>query len=226
VALLALLRGRILGGRIIFMSEESLSFDLIHPQPLLIVISGPSGVGKDAVIRALQKRDLPLHFVVTMTSRAPRNGEQDGVDYLFVTRERFQELVAQDEFLEHAMVYNDYKGIPKPQIREAMDSNKDVILRVDVQGAQTLRGLCPEAVLIFLIPTNQKEWFERLRSRKSETPETLALRLKTAVHELEHLPNFDYVVVNTQDRLDETVDTIVSIIKAEHHRVHPRKVSL
>ena len=208
------------------MTDESLSFDLFHPQPLLVVISGPSGVGKDAVIRSLQKRDLPLHFVVTMTSRAPRSGEIDGVDYIFVTHEKFEELVAQDEFLEHAVVYNDYKGIPKPQIRQALNSNQDVILRVDVQGAQTLRRLCPDAVLIFLIPTNQREWFERLRNRQTETTESLALRLNTAVSELEHLPAFDYVVVNTQDRLEETVDTIVSIIQAEHHRVHPRKVTL
>lgn len=208
------------------MSDESLSFDLIHPQPLMVVISGPSGVGKDAVIRELQKRDLALHFVVTMTSRTPRDGEMDGVDYWFVTREKFQELIEQNEFLEHAVVYNDFKGIPKSQIRDAMDSSKDVILRVDVQGAQTLRHLCPDAVLIFLIPTNQKEWFERLRNRRSETPESLALRLNTAEEELEHLPEFDYVVVNTQDHLEETVDTIVAIINAEHHRVHPRKVSL
>jgi guanylate kinase len=208
------------------MSDESLSFDLIHPQPLLVVISGPSGVGKDAVIRALQQRELPLHFVVTMTSRAPRNGEVDGVDYLFVSRDKFQELVAQDAFLEHAVVYNDFKGIPKSQIREAMDSNKDVILRVDVQGAQSLRKLCPDAVLIFLIPTNQREWFERLSNRKTETADSLALRKKTAVEELEHLAEFDYVVVNTQDHLEEAVDTIVAIINAEHHRVHPRKVSL
>jgi guanylate kinase len=208
------------------MTDESLSFDLFHPQPLLVVISGPSGVGKDAVIRELQKRDRPLHFVVTMTSRAPRDGEVDGVDYQFVTREKFEALIAQEDFLEHALVYDDYKGIPKSHIREAMNSKKDVILRVDVQGAQTLRSLCPDAVLIFLIPSHQKEWFERLHKRKSETEESLALRLKTAVKELEHLPEFDYVVVNTQDRLHETVDTIVSIIDAEHHRVHPRKVDL
>ena len=208
------------------MTDETLSFDLFHPQPLLVVISGPSGVGKDAVIRSLQKRDIPLHFVVTMTSRAPRSGEVDGVDYIFVSHEKFEELVAQDEFLEHAVVYNDYKGIPKPQIRQALNSNQDVILRVDVQGAQTLRRLCPDAVLIFLIPTNQKEWFERLRNRQTETPESLALRLNTAVSELEHLSAFDYVVVNTHDRLEETVDMIVSIIQAEHHRVHPRKVTL
>lgn len=208
------------------MSDESLSFDLYHPQPLLIVISGPSGVGKDAVLKALQARNLPLHFVVTMTSRKPRDGEKDGVDYFFVTREKFETLIEQGEFIEHAVVYEDYKGIPKSQIREALASQRDVVLRVDVQGASTLRKLCPDAVLIFLIPTNQKEWFERLRNRMTETTESLALRLNTAEKELEYLSEFDYVVVNTQDRLDEAVNTIVSIIDAEHHRVCPRKVSL
>ncbi len=206
--------------------EDSLSFDHYHPQPLLVVISGPSGVGKDAVLKSLQNRQMPLHFVVTMTSRPPRSGEVEGVDYFFVSKEQFENLIEQDEFLEYATVYQDYKGIPKQQIRQAMESQKDVILRVDVQGAKTLRKLCPESVLIFLVPTNQKEWFDRLRNRKTETPESLALRLKTAAEELEHLPDFDYVVVNTQDRLEETVNTIVSIIEAEHHRVHPRKVTL
>lgn len=208
------------------MSDETLSFDLFHPQPLLVVISGPSGVGKDAVLKAMQQRGLMLHYVVTMTSRAPRNGEVEGVDYFFVSREKFEDLIGQDEFIEYANVYNDYKGIPKSQIREALASQRDVILRVDVQGAKTLRSLCPDAVLIFLIPSNEKEWLERLRSRKSETAESLALRLKTAKKELENLGEFDYVVVNAQDRLKETVDTIESIIRAEHHRVEPRKVSL
>ena len=208
------------------MSDETLSFDLFHPQPLLVVISGPSGVGKDAVLKALQQRGLVLHYVVTMTSRAPRNGEVEGVDYFFVSREGFEALIEQDEFIEYANVYNDYKGIPKSQIRQALASQRDVILRVDVQGAKTLRGLCPDAVLIFLIPSNEKEWLERLRSRKTETTESLALRLETAKKELENLGEFDYVVVNAQDRLKDTVDTIEAIIRAEHHRVEPRKVSL
>lgn len=208
------------------MADEPLSFDLIHPQPLLVVISGPSGVGKDAVLKSLQKRDLPLHFVVTMTSRKPRAGEEEGVDYFFVTRETFETLIQQNEFLEYAHVYEDYKGIPRSQIREAMRSTRDVILRVDVQGAKTLRALCPDALLIFLVPTNEKEWFDRLRNRKTETPESLALRLKTARQELQYLAEFDYVVVNAENRLEDTVDTIVAIIKAEHHRVHPRKVTL
>jgi guanylate kinase len=208
------------------MSDESLSFDLYHPAPLLIVISGPSGVGKDAVLKAMQARRLALHFVVTMTSRQPRDGEVDGVDYFFVSREQFKALVEKDEFIEHAVVYGDLKGIPKTQIRQALASQKDVILRVDVQGAMTLRRLCPEAILIFLIPTHEKEWFERLRNRRTETPESLALRLETAREELEYLGAFDYVVVNAQDRLEETVDTILAILEAEHHRVVSRRVSL
>lgn len=208
------------------MSDQSLTFDLYHPEPLFIVISGPSGVGKDAVLKELQKRNLNMHFVVTMTSRPKRKGEQEGVDYFFVSKQKFEELIKQDEFLEHATVYEDYKGIPKSQIRDALNSKKDIILRVDVQGAMTLRELCPEALLIFLIPSNQEEWLNRLDNRKTETSESLALRRKTAQQELEYLSKFDYMVVNAQDRLDETVDTIVAIIEAEHHRVVPRKVSL
>jgi guanylate kinase len=206
------------------MADETLSFDLYHPQPLMIVISGPSGVGKDAVVKSLQKRNLSLHFVVTMTSRPPRNGEVHGEDYFFVSRDTFEKLIEEDGFIEYATVYGDYKGIPKNQIREALASNRDVILRVDVQGAQTLRRLFPEAVLIFLIPTNEREWLERLRNRKTETAENLELRLKTAREEIAQLHDFDYVVVNAHDRLEETVNTIVSIIDAEHHRVVPRKI--
>lgn len=207
------------------MLDETLSFDIIHPAPLLIVISGPSGVGKDAVVKALQRRRPSMHFVVTMTSRAPRKGEQEGVDYFFVSRARFEELINQGEFIEHAIVYGDYKGVPKSQIRDALISQLDVIMRVDVQGAMALRGLYPDALLIFLIPSSQKEWLGRLRSRESETTDSLALRLNTAKKELEYLSEFDYVVVNAQDKLDDTVSAIIAIIDAEHHRVVPRKVT-
>jgi guanylate kinase len=205
---------------------DTLSFDLYHPQPVMVVISGPSGVGKDAVVKAMMERNLPLHFVVTMTSRAPRDGEVDGKDYIFTTREHFEELVQQGEFLEHALVYKDYKGIPRTQIRAALESGKDVILRVDVQGASTLRRLCPEAVLVYLIPENERDWLERLMNRKTESAEELRLRIRTARSELEQLAMFDYVVVNAQHRLQEAVDTILDIINSEHHRVHARKVCL
>jgi guanylate kinase len=205
------------------MEKATLSFDVYHPQPLLVVISGPSGVGKDAVVKAMQKRGQSFHFVVTMTSRAPREGEEDGVDYFFTSKEHFEELIAAGGFIESAMVYGDYKGIPKEQIRTAFASGKDVILRVDVQGAKTLRDLCLEVVLIYLIPSNEEEWRHRLRNRKTETEESYRLRIETARRELEQLSWFDYVVVNADDRLEEAVDDIIAIIDAEHHRVHPRK---
>jgi len=205
---------------------ERLSFDVPQPKPLVVVISGPSGVGKDAVLKEMQAQNLPFHFVVTMTSRAPRKNEVDGVDYIFTTREHFKELIRQDEFLEYALVYDDYKGVPKSQIRAALASGKDVVLRVDVQGAATLRHLCPSAVLIFLTPDNQDEWLARLNSRQTETPESLAVRILTARSEMQEVVNFDYLVVNAHDRLRDTVETIHHIIIAEHHRVQPRETCL
>ncbi|MCX8026043.1 MAG: guanylate kinase [Thermanaerothrix sp.] len=191
-----------------------------------MVLSGPSGVGKDTVLQALKKRNLPLHFVVTATDRPPRPGEVDGVDYIFVSREEFERMIAADEMLEYAVVYGDYKGVPKAQIRQALASGKDVILRVDVQGAARLRALCPEAVLIFLAPANVREWYQRLINRHSETPETLQRRIEAVRRELTYLDMFDYVVVNRQDHLEQAVDQIVAIIQVEHLRVHPRRITL
>ena len=208
------------------MEAESISFDLYHPQPLLIVISGPSGVGKDAVVRTLQRREAALHFVVTATSRVKRENEVNGVDYIFVSEAEFEQMIKNDELLEYAVVYDQYKGIPKSQVRDALQSGKDVIMRIDVQGAATIRKLCPEAVLIFLIPSNQEEWIQRLIERQSETSDSMRLRVITARQELTRLSEFDYVVVNAQDCLDDAVDAIEAIIDAEHHRVVPRSISL
>lgn len=208
------------------MTSDPISFDLYHPRPLLVVISGPSGVGKDSVLMALKKRQTALHFVVTATTRPPRPDERDGIDYFFVSLEEFERMIAEDELLEYAVVYNQYKGIPKAQIRAAFESGKDVILRVDVQGAARLRSLYPEAVLIFLIPTSQEEWLERLKNRNTETPENLFLRLQTARHELDCLPMFDYIVLNAHDQLEQAVDTIIAIINAEHHRVCHRQIQV
>ncbi len=204
--------------------DEPLSFDLYHPEPLMIVISGPSGVGKDSVLHALMKRSLPMHFVVTATTRSPRPDEVDGRDYFFVSLQEFERMIAADELLEYAVVYNQYKGIPKKQIRKAFESGLDVVLRVDVQGAARLRSLYPQAVMIFLIPSSQAEWIDRLEKRNSETPENLVLRLQTARRELDSMKTFDYVVLNAHERLEEAVDNIVAIIQAEHHRVEHRKI--
>ena len=207
------------------MAENNL-FDLVKTEPLLIVISGPSGVGKDTVIQHMKERNLPFHFVVTATTRSPRETEVHGVDYFFLTSDEFAEMIEMDELLEYAIVYNDYKGIPKQQVREALASGKDVVMRIDVQGAATMRKLYPEALLIFLTTKDEEELANRLRARQSESSEKLKLRIATSRQELKRVEIFDYVVVNRESQLDETVDTIDAIIRAEHHRVHPRKVTL
>lgn len=205
------------------MYEEMLSR---RKQPLLIVISGPSGVGKDTVIERMKERGLPFHFVVTATTRPRRPDEIDGVDYFFVSHEEFERMIESDELFEHAIVYEDLKGIPKHQVEEAFNSGKDVVIRLDVQGAKTVRAKCPEALMIFLSTRNEKELIERLKARRTETDESLSLRIETALKEFGFVASFDYYVVNADCKLDETVDTVLSIIKSEHARTVPRKVSL
>jgi guanylate kinase len=195
-------------------------------EPLLIVISGPSGVGKDTVLQRMKERRMPFHFVVTATTRPPRAGEVHGRDYFFLSTDEFAEMIEQKELLEWARVYNDYKGIPKQQVRDALASGHDVVMRLDVQGAATVRELSPGAVMIFLAPASEEELVNRLRERKTETPEGLKLRIATARRELHRMGEFDYYVVNPDMALETTVDRIIAIIEAEHSRVHPRKVSL
>ena len=201
-------------------------YSLPRQEPLLIVISGPSGVGKDTVIQRMKERNLPIHFVVTAATRPPRPNEVHGRDYYFYSHDEFAEMIEKGELLEYAIVYNDYKGIPKAQVRDALDTGKDVIMRLDVQGAATIRKLCPDTLMIFLTVTDEDDMVNRLQERKTETPEGLKLRIATARQEMTHVDSFDYVVINHQNHLDETVDIIISIIEAEHHRVTQRKVTL
>src|SRR5512133_1274297 len=201
-------------------------FNVHHPQPLLIVISGPSGAGKDTVLQRMIERELPFHFVVTATTRPRRPTEVHGKDYFFVSKEEFARMIDEDELIEYAVVYGDYKGIPKQQVREALATGQDVVMRVDVQGAETVRKLVPNAVLIFMTVDNEQELERRLRERKTETVEELALRIATARKELLRVDAFDYVVVNADDHLDQAVDTIQAIITSEHQRVKQKKVTL
>ena len=201
-------------------------YNVHYPQPLLIVISGPSGAGKDTVMQRMKERGLPFHFVVTATTRPQRANEVHGRDYFFVSKDEFARLIDQDELIEHAIVYGDYKGIPKQQVREALASGKDVVMRIDVQGAETVRKLAPEALMIFITTENEHDLVRRLETRKTETADSLALRIATARKELNRVEAFDYVIVNREFHLDETVDTIRAIIDAEHHRVKQRKVEL
>lgn len=196
------------------------------PDPFLIVLSGPSGVGKDALIRRMKERGNPLHYTVTATTRRKRASEKDGVDYIFLSEEQFQQMVQKGELLEWAKVYGQYYGVPKPQIKEALDNGKDVIIKTDVQGAATIKSMAPQALLIFIMPPSMKELERRLMERGTERGAPLGMRLKAAQDEMKQLPLFDYVVINHNDRLEETVATIESIIMAEKHRFPPRKVVL
>jgi guanylate kinase len=194
--------------------------------PLLVVVSGPAGVGKDSLIQRMKERECNLHFVVTATDRPPRQGEVHGIDYFFLTTEEFLCMEQDGELLEHAIVYGQHKGIPKQQVREALGSGKDVIMRVDVQGAATVRRLAPEAVLIFLTASSEEELEQRLRDRGGDSPEQLRRRIATAKEETRRQSEFDYVVVNQDSELDRAVDDVIAIITAEHCRAKPRVVML
>jgi guanylate kinase len=198
---------------------EALYQSLHNPRPVLVVISGPSGVGKDSVLQELKGANYPFYFVITATTRPRRPAERDGVDYHFVTVGEFAEMIENNELLEHAVVYGDYKGIPKKHVREALASGKDVIMRIDVQGAATIRRLVPNAITIFLTAESEEKLVRRLQERKTEEADQLKMRIVTARGELQRIVEFDYVVINHEDALTATVDQVLSIIKAEKSRV-------
>jgi len=198
----------------------------LQDDPLLLVISGPSGVGKDTIARKLLASRDTFNFVVTATTRPPRTGEVHGKDYFFVSQDEFARMIDEDELLEYAVVYNDHKGVPKQQIRDSLDSGKDVVMRVDVQGAATIRSLVPNAVFVFLSAESEESLIRRLKDRKSESSEGLSLRIATARKEMNRVSEFDYLVVNADGLQSEAVRRILCIIDAEHQRVARESVSL
>lgn len=190
--------------------------------PLLVVISGPSAVGKDSVVRRMQELGHPFRFLVTTTTRPKREGEVNGVDYHFFSEDVFLRMIEGEEFLENAVVYGQHKGILKTHAREALAIGQDVIVRVDVQGATTVHGLVPQAVLVFLTTASEEELVVRLRRRGTESETELDLRIRMAREEMKRRDEFDYVVVNADGMLDDAVEQIVSIIRAEKCRVRQR----
>jgi guanylate kinase len=198
----------------------------LPPPPLLVVISGPSGVGKDSILGRMRSIGMPFHFVVTATSRPIRPGERDGYDYHFVSREQFEGFIQENELLEWAEVYGQYKGVPKFEVRRALASGKDVVLRIDVQGAATIRRIAPEALLIFVAPGNPDELRARLLARHTESPEEIERRLAVVRTEMVAISDFDYLVINRDDALDDAAHQIRAIVEAEKHRVRPRRVQL
>lgn len=198
---------------------QALYAGLKAPRPVLVVVSGPSGVGKDATLERMKLHGHDFHFVVTATTRPIRPGEVDGVNYHFVSVGEFADMIERGELLEYATVYGDYKGIPKRHVREALASGMDVIMRIDVQGAATIRQLVPNAVTIFMTAENEDELVRRLNERKTEPADKLKMRIATARQELKRIVEFDYVVVNRECMLDETVSQVRAIIIAEKSRV-------
>ena len=182
---------------------------------LIVVISGPSDAGKDSVVKALLKRDRKLCFVVTTTTRPMRQDEIQGRDYYFVSQSNFERMLSAGEFVEHAIVYGDYKGITRKDIQEAIGSGCDVVLRLDVQGAATIKNLYKESVLLFLTPGSKDQLLIRLQSRKSETSNSIQERITTAFEEDSRRDEFDYIIVNKRNDLGGTVDKIQAIIKRE-----------
>lgn len=195
-------------------------------RPLLVVLSGPSGVGKDAVLARMRRLGRPFHYVITATTRPKRAKEKNGVDYHFLSQKEFQQMIDKHQFLEWANVYGNYYGVPKDEITSALSKGVDTIVKVDVQGAATIKKILPQAVFIFLIPPSAEELEKRLRRRRSESSGDLALRLERAKGEIKSLPLFDYVITSHQNKLDEVVSQIDTIIAAEKRRVKPRIVEL
>jgi guanylate kinase len=210
------------------MQNSTNTADPFHREsaPLLIVISGPSGVGKDSVVQRMKERGFAFYFVVTATDRQPRPNEIHGQDYYFYTTAQFERMIAENELLEHAWVYGQHKGIPKAHVREALACGQDVVMRVDVQGAETVKNLLPVAITVFLTCESEDELVARLRERRTESEEALQERLRTAHEEMARIPDFDYVVVNHHGALDVAVDDVMAIVRAEHCRSLPRRVHL
>ena len=196
------------------------------PPPLLVVISGPSGVGKDAALAELKKLDRPWYFAVTATTRPQRAGEQDGVDYIFLDDDTFLKMKDRDEFLECAQVYGRWYGVPRSEVRHGIHQGHDVILKIDVQGAATVRQLAPEAVLIFIIPGSFDELPRRLAQRMTESSSEMQHRLSVAREELARADEFEYRVVNRDDSLGQAIADIDAIVTAEKCRIVPRVVQL
>lgn len=182
---------------------------------LMIVITGPAGVGKDSVIKELRSRGAKFHFAITATTRPARAYEQDGVDYFFYDKPKFESLIKDGFFIEHALIYKFYRGVPQSQIEPYLANGEDVIIRPDVQGALRLRKAFPRAVLILLVPESLNQLSMRMRARGTESPDEILSRASTAQFELAQMKYFDYIVVNRDSRLDETTACIEAIMLAE-----------
>ena len=194
---------------------------------LVFVLSGPSGVGKSSLIELLKQDGFPITHCVTATTRPRRAGEEHGIHYYFLSDTDYDALLVQEQFLEHAVVHKLYRyGIPLYSLREGLRRGQDVIIAPDVQGASTVRWKLPNAITIFLRPPSLDELVPRLQARGTETPEERAIRLATAEREMQRVSEYDYVIVNHRDRLDQALEDLKAIIRGERLRVCKRTVTV
>lgn len=194
---------------------------------MVVIISGPSGVGKDTILRWLKAREAQpaRHFVVTYKTRPPRPGEVDGVDYNFVSREEFDRLADEGRLLEASEVHGDWSATPRDQVVAALCGGRDAILKIDVQGAEKIKQLIPDALRIFVAPPSDEDREQRLVGRGTETAEEIERRNRDAEMEMERRAEYDYVVVNETDQAERTADEIDGIIRHEHHLYPDRRIS-
>jgi len=195
-------------------------------KPLLIVLSGPSGAGKDALLARMKDSGCPLEYITTVTTRTQRAGERDNVDYHFISTEEFQKMVENGELLEWAKVYGNWYGVPKQPVKQALEQGQDTIVKVDIQGVATIKKILPEAIFILVVPPTKEELVTRLKGRQTESPPDLSLRIKAVEEELKQLPLFDYIIVNRQDKIELAISDIKAIIAAEKCRVSAREIAL
>jgi guanylate kinase len=195
-------------------------------QGLLFVLSAPSGTGKDSVIQTLREQGVDFHVVASVTTRTPRPGESEGNPYFFISQDKFDKMVANHELLEYANVHGNWYGQPLEQMRQNLQQGKDVLLKIDVQGAATVRKKLPGAIFIFLVPGSVEELVARLTNRDTETEEERQRRLADAQFELSQRQYYDYVIENRQGKLQAAADYLHAVMKAEHCRTNPRYVQL
>lgn len=200
-------------------TQRDQSFFTRQSEPILFILSGPSGVGKDAALLGLKKKLLPLTYVVTMTTRPPREAETDGIDYRFVSKEQFKSLIDTDGLLEWANVYENMYGVPADTVEDSLQNGRDVMVKVDIQGVDNIKNKKPNAISIFLMPESYDDLFSRLKKRNTESEESLKIRMATATAEMEKVKEFDYAVINPFGKIDEAVSQIEAIITAEKCRV-------
>jgi guanylate kinase len=209
------------------MSADEAIADLrARRRPRLFVISGPSGVGKDTVIERLRDVFPDIHFAVTATTRPRRPGEIDGIHYYFLTKETFDQQLAHGDFLESAVVYDHRYGVLKSPVQHALNRGQDVIVKVDVQGAATIRQLAPDGIFIFLAPESMSELLRRLKTRKTDDPDVLMERFQAASRELASAYDFDYVVFNETEQVETAMDALCAIVHAERCKIDQPEVTL